>query len=219
MIKALQEKKINRAIVPVGGIPDWIKILMVHVEVVLLKSQVSKFKLRQRIRRLEYEGIHLVCFGYGLYGHKMDSYPLEQKEPMAAPKEGMENDLSDILAIRDKEMLRKDDNFINPKILETYGSWMLATWRSRFTQNKKDSHNKDDSMQGKGKLNDTLSSTFGKNNQRDYSSRFVSLSMEEEEEDTIPNHSVDNNHQRLTDRFKNPTLLHSIGRGDQACNC
>ena len=46
---------------------------------------------------------------------------------MAAPKEGMENDLSDILAIRDKEMLRKDDNFINPEILEAYGSWMLAT--------------------------------------------------------------------------------------------
>ena len=97
------------------------------MEVDLLKPQVSKFKLRQRIRRLEYEGIHLVCLGYGLYGHKMDSYPLDQKEPMAAPKEGMENDLSDILTIRDKEMLRKDDNFIKPKILETYGSWMLAT--------------------------------------------------------------------------------------------
>ena len=32
------------------------------VEVDLLKSLVSKFKLRKWIKKLEYEGIHLVCF-------------------------------------------------------------------------------------------------------------------------------------------------------------
>ena len=98
---------------------------------------MSKFKLRQRIRRLEYEGIHLVCFGCGLYGHRKDSCPLEQKEPTAAPKEGTKNDLSDIPARRDKESLRKYDNFINLKIVETYGPWMLATRRTRFPKTKK----------------------------------------------------------------------------------
>ena len=53
------------------------------------------------------------------------------------------------------------------------GLWMLATWRSRFPQGKKYSHNKNDSMHRKGKPNDTLSPYFGRNNQRDYSSRFT----------------------------------------------
>ena len=39
------------------------------VEIDLLKPLVAKFKMRRRVRRVEYEGLHLVCFGCGLYGH------------------------------------------------------------------------------------------------------------------------------------------------------
>ena len=28
-----------------------------------------------RIRRVEYEGIHLICFGCGKYGHKKEACP------------------------------------------------------------------------------------------------------------------------------------------------
>ena len=42
------------------------------VEVELQKPLVSKFMLRKRVRRLEYEGIHMVCFGCGRYGYRKE---------------------------------------------------------------------------------------------------------------------------------------------------
>ena len=47
------------------------------VEVDLLKPLVSKFKLRRRIRKLEYVGIQLVCFGCGMSGHRKETCPFE----------------------------------------------------------------------------------------------------------------------------------------------
>ena len=75
---------------------------------------------------------------------------------------------------------------------------------------QKDSHNKNDSKHRKGKPNNTLSPNFGINNQRDYSSIFERLGTEEEE-DMILNHSVNINHQRLTNRSKNLTPFHNKG--------
>lgn len=40
------------------------------IEVDLSKPLVAKFQMRRRIWRIEYEGIHLVCYGYGKYGKK-----------------------------------------------------------------------------------------------------------------------------------------------------
>ena len=55
------------------------------VEIDILKPMVAKFKLRRRIRTLEYKGLHLVCFGCGLYGHRKESCPHEKREPSIAP--------------------------------------------------------------------------------------------------------------------------------------
>lgn len=52
------------------------KFARVCVEVDLRKILVSKFKLNGRIYNVEYEGLHLVCFGCGCYGHKKDECPL-----------------------------------------------------------------------------------------------------------------------------------------------
>ena len=40
------------------------------IEVDLQKPLVSKFKLHRKVRRLEYEGIHLICFTCGRYNHR-----------------------------------------------------------------------------------------------------------------------------------------------------
>lgn len=46
------------------------------VEVDLTKQLLAKFKLRRRIRRIMYEGLHLICFHCGWYsGHKKESCP------------------------------------------------------------------------------------------------------------------------------------------------
>lgn len=42
------------------------------IEVDITKPLLSKFKLRRRIRCIEYEGVHLICFKCGVYGNRED---------------------------------------------------------------------------------------------------------------------------------------------------
>lgn len=37
------------------------------VEIDITKPLISKFKLRRRVRKIEYEGMHLVCYNCGIY--------------------------------------------------------------------------------------------------------------------------------------------------------
>lgn len=50
------------------------------VEVDITKPLLAKFKLQKRIRTIEYEGIHLMCFGCGTYGHRQESCPKRMTE-------------------------------------------------------------------------------------------------------------------------------------------
>ena len=45
-----------------------------------MKPLVTKFKLRRKVKKLEYEGFHHVYFDCGLYGHRKESCPHEKKE-------------------------------------------------------------------------------------------------------------------------------------------
>ena len=54
------------------------------LEIDLLKPLVTKFKLKSKVKKLEYGGFHLVYFGCGLYGHRKESCPHEKKESSIA---------------------------------------------------------------------------------------------------------------------------------------
>lgn len=43
------------------------------MEVNFSKPLLSKFRFHRRVRHIKYEGIHLVYFAYGSYGHRTDS--------------------------------------------------------------------------------------------------------------------------------------------------
>lgn len=49
------------------------KFARMCVEVDITKPLLAKFKLWKTVRRIEYEGIHLVCFKCGIYGHSHES--------------------------------------------------------------------------------------------------------------------------------------------------
>ena len=49
------------------------------IEVDLEKPLVSKFELRSKVRRVEYEGIHLICFACGRFNHKKEECLLVQQ--------------------------------------------------------------------------------------------------------------------------------------------
>ncbi|CAN1133274.1 hypothetical protein LINPERHAP2_LOCUS7555 [Linum perenne] len=50
------------------------------VEVDLSKPLLSKYRLRRRVRRIEYEGLHTICFGCGCYGHEESSCTVAKGE-------------------------------------------------------------------------------------------------------------------------------------------
>ena len=105
------------------------------VEVDLMRPLVSEFRLRRRIRRLEYEGIHLVCFGCGLYGHRKEECPQDLSEEPAPPdhrtKENSDKDPK--LETSAKAGIEVDMD--NPEVTKNFGPWMLARRRIRKSQN------------------------------------------------------------------------------------
>lgn len=95
------------------------------VEINLSKPLFSKFRLRGKIKRIEYEGIHVICFTCGRYGHR--------KEDCGHGKEGNESTTSVVNAGED---FRRPES----KNTETYGNWMIAKKTVR-RKGKSDVHN------------------------------------------------------------------------------
>lgn len=60
------------------------------VEVDLSKPLLSKFPLKHRIYKIEYEGLHNICFSCGIYGHNQDSCP-SREQTVQQVKEGEES--------------------------------------------------------------------------------------------------------------------------------
>ncbi|CAN1120288.1 hypothetical protein LINPERHAP2_LOCUS120 [Linum perenne] len=74
------------------------------VEVDLSKPPLSKYRLRRRVRRIEYEGLHIICFNCGCYGHKIEACT---KTPEAE--------------ITDNAATEHEDR---PEVEEDFGPWM-----------------------------------------------------------------------------------------------
>ncbi|CAN1189172.1 hypothetical protein LINPERHAP2_LOCUS39736 [Linum perenne] len=86
------------------------------VRVDLSKKLLSKYKLLHKIRRVEYEGLHVICFKCGIYGHTIDLCP------SAKATESAEHD---------KELVHSNPLFLEEVLAMEYGPWMLAKSRSR----------------------------------------------------------------------------------------
>ncbi|CAN1132927.1 hypothetical protein LINPERHAP2_LOCUS7342, partial [Linum perenne] len=91
------------------------------VRVDLSKKLLSKYKLLHRVRRVEYEGLHVVCFKCGIYGHTTDICPTAA-----------------VAAVKDGEQVHSNPLFLEkvlakeiPEVFEEYGPWMLAKSRSK----------------------------------------------------------------------------------------
>ncbi|XP_025703061.1 uncharacterized protein [Arachis hypogaea] len=61
------------------------KFARICMEVDLRKKLVTSFSTLGKYFRLEYEGLHLICFNCGRYGHKHDGCPKKIKEAKDRP--------------------------------------------------------------------------------------------------------------------------------------
>jgi hypothetical protein len=98
----------------------------------LTKLLLSKFKLRRRIRRITYEGLHLICFQCGQYGHKKETCPCgEQHEDLRNGSTESEQvhgkaDASQLVGNQDMESV------IRSEVKEPHGQWMAVRKTRKF---------------------------------------------------------------------------------------
>ena len=93
------------------------------VEVDLTKPLLAKFKLRRRIRRIMYEGLHLICFQCGQYGHKQEQCPHVPQAEQEVAKE------LDSAGVPNNPI--PNNPIVRPEIIESFGTWMIAEQRTR----------------------------------------------------------------------------------------
>ncbi|KAJ8762306.1 hypothetical protein K2173_007463 [Erythroxylum novogranatense] len=96
------------------------KYARISVEVDLKKSLISKFRLKRKIWKVEYEGLHLVCFGCGTYGNRRENC-LDEQQVMNTQR-NIDEQAPELVAAP----LSQEDLGIRPEIVESYGAWMLV---------------------------------------------------------------------------------------------
>lgn len=105
------------------------KFARLCVEVDITKPLLARFWLRDKIRRIEYEGIHLICFRCGIYGHNHGSCPQTQVENNSAEvvsesSQGM--GINQGVNANGQNMKAKEGTRTQPESLEPYGPWMIV---------------------------------------------------------------------------------------------
>lgn len=98
---------------------DLAKSARICVEVDIIKVLISRFEFNNHIYNVEYEGLHLVCFGCGRYGHKKEVCSLfAEKKPGNESGGNVQGEVGkQVLSGRKTELRQKDDIF---------GLWMIA---------------------------------------------------------------------------------------------
>ncbi|CAN1143339.1 hypothetical protein LINPERHAP2_LOCUS13549 [Linum perenne] len=95
------------------------------VEVDLSKPLLSKYRLRRRVRRIEYEGLHTICFNCGCYGHKDESCKQKPEEVVT------DNQTTSFANPIFQEPLASD---VRPEVEEDFGPWMHVKKTRRKTR-------------------------------------------------------------------------------------
>ncbi|XP_038687586.1 uncharacterized protein LOC119986972 [Tripterygium wilfordii] len=151
------------------------KFARLCVEVDLTKPLLAKFKLRRRVRRIEYEGIHLVCFKCGCYGHRQDTCLLATGPEVEAHDQRPDKEDDNVHPVRKAVVI------VNPEVTDDYGPWMLAKSRSRRVIRKQDGNpiKGEDRDVRKGNKSGNLQIWVDDNPRQ---SRFAVLELEENQE-------------------------------------
>ncbi|CAN1127159.1 hypothetical protein LINPERHAP2_LOCUS3861 [Linum perenne] len=92
------------------------------VEVDLSKPLLSKYRLRRRVRRVEYEGLHTICYTCGCYGHVQENCQEVVDDAMLGDTEGMR--VNPVFQPNAFEEIR-------PEVEEDFGPWMKVARSGR----------------------------------------------------------------------------------------
>lgn len=184
------------------------KFARLCVEVDITKPLLAKFWLRRKVRRIEYEGIHLVCFNCGIYGHSQDACNKERPGGMEvageSPEKVDEAQRNTSGSEKGKNQVDIMMQLIRPEITDSYGPGMIAQKNQRRQnqgQTRKEGAKAGGNMQGNNGQEVKKSKESGNKG-----SRFVVLeevNMEEQLRETIKEESWAKN--RDNDAYSGPS--------------
>ncbi|XP_019161966.1 PREDICTED: uncharacterized protein LOC109158503 [Ipomoea nil] len=100
------------------------KFARICVEVDITKPLISKFNYKGKVRHVAYEGIHMICFACGIYGHAPDACPRASKT-VPAQEQATEGEAR-------KQATTAVKSTGNPTVVvgaKPFGSWMIAPRR------------------------------------------------------------------------------------------
>lgn len=105
------------------------------IEIDISKPLQAKFKLRKRVRKIEYEGIHLICFQCGVYGHHQENCKKDKGREEAAEKmehkDKTTNQENDVRYDGENNTRTEEEENTIPKEKDNFGPWMIAPKRVR----------------------------------------------------------------------------------------
>ncbi|XP_061355713.1 uncharacterized protein LOC133300215 [Gastrolobium bilobum] len=161
------------------------------VELDLTKPLNAEYKLEGRLKHVEYEGLHLVCYSCGQYGHRLEmcskKCPTENAEPSQDQNRkeqggGVDTTMSQSCSSGD---LAKEN---------TYGPWMLVNRQKRFNRindfaqkGKKENHNGQPTRRQSSRFN---ALAYESNDAED--GKEENLNVEINEEESIAEHNSKN---------------------------
>lgn len=129
------------------------KFAKICVEVDLDKPLIPFYVLDGAQLNFEYEGIHMVCFSCGRFGHAKENCPLKKVEARAEKEGGVQKVSTESISIVKKDMVVEVEKEGN------YGQWMMVERkpRRRGVQNQK----ADPTVTGKGGKSGDLGEKLG----------------------------------------------------------
>lgn len=106
----------------------------VAIEIDLTKPLVSMIWIQNRLQRVEYEALHVVCFGCGSVGHRMADCKDGLREATVSKEQhqkvdtSMEKNTGSTKEVDDAVSIQPTSNNAPP---EKYGAWMLVSRKQR----------------------------------------------------------------------------------------
>ena len=103
------------------------------LEIDLEIPMISKFQLKCKVRKIEYDGINLVCFSCGRFNHWKDECSSKEETAPSKPKGSRTSDRENGNPSNYQGNVQKmnQDPLINPEVIDNYGPWILAPSRVR----------------------------------------------------------------------------------------
>ncbi|KAF7802078.1 Retrovirus-related Pol polyprotein LINE-1 [Senna tora] len=107
------------------------KFVGVCAEIDIRMRLIAKVRVGRRIFGVEYEGMNMICFDCGRYGHKREDCPLLKE------KEKNENDHAPFMENLVEDLKKKEDEKKNQEVREVregenFEPWMMVPKKQRF---------------------------------------------------------------------------------------